>query len=175
MENIYNIPPSDDSNVIAISGLKRGESGIKVNPNWHDDQPLDYWRIRKSLVHNDDLVNEARKFINKNIAERYLAIHWRRSDRNMYGGFNFDFSRSTFIMRKKLLGLVKLIKEKLSDSGTKIVFLATDSGTKWHIDFLRDRLPLVMFPSSGEPKNAERKYNRTNHLYKIKSLYFSAI
>lgn len=141
------------ANVIGITGLVRGRNGIEINPNWHNKKTLDYWGIRKSLVHNKKLLREAELFIKKNLPENYVAIHWRRSDRNFYGGFESDFPENKDGMKRELQRLVNLLKKRMNQYGTKKVFMATDCGTQWHLDFLDKQLDIVRYNPS---KNWEK-------------------
>jgi hypothetical protein len=155
-ENIYDLTDINSS-VIGITGLKRGQNGIKINPNWHNESGLDYWRIRKNLVYNDSLLHKANNFIDHNLNKSYLAIHWRRSDRNFHGGFSGDFPQSKILMQNQLLSLVKLIKRKMHKYNLNTVFMATDSGTKWHLDFLDEHLPITRYPTSGKWQNLQEE------------------
>lgn len=156
LENIYELTEYNSSTV-AITGLKRGQNGIKVNPNWHNNSNLDYWQIRKNLVYNDYLIKKAQNFIHENLKNNYLAIHWRRSDRNFYGGFSGDFPETREMMQNQLLSLVKLIKLKMNKHNLKNVFMATDCGTQWHLDFLNEQIPISLYPSSGKWENLQKE------------------
>ena len=155
-KNIYDLTDINSS-VIAITGLKRGQNGIKINPNWHNESALDYWGIRKNLVYNDSLLHKANNFIDSNLNKSYLAIHWRRSDRNFYGGFSGDFPQTKILMQNQLLELVKLIKYKMHKYNLNNVFMATDSGTQWHLDYLKEHLPITWYPSSGKWENLQQE------------------
>jgi hypothetical protein len=52
-------------------------------------------------------------------------------------------------MGRELAQFARLISSYLKKRNLKKVFLATDCGTKWHIDYLKGLLPIVRYPASG--------------------------
>lgn len=156
LDSIYELAGMEAA-FLGITGLVRGRNNIKVNPNWHDDPNLDYWEIRKQLVYSETLLKAAKDFIANHLKDRYLAIHWRRSDRNFYGGFSDDFPKSKVLVRKQLRALVRLIKQEMRKRNLNIVFLATDCGTQWQLDYLHKFLPIVKYPASGAWENLQRE------------------
>lgn len=155
-DSIYGLTGIEDP-FLGITGLVRGRNGVRGDPNWHDHPTLDYWEIRKRLVYSEPLLEAARDFMTNHLPDPYLAIHWRRSDRIVAGECADDFPQSRILMRKQLQALVNLIKQEMRKRNLKLVFLATDSGVQWHLDYLHRRLPIVQYPASGAWENLQKE------------------
>jgi hypothetical protein len=141
---------------LGITGYERGKHLVKASPNWHDDPLMDYWEIRKHLVYNKELIKKAQYFIYENLKEKYLAVHWRRGDRCLaeVTKFQEEIVEDEKEMKKRLeYYLIKPIKKIMRHRKLKKVFLATNSGTKWHLDYLKSRLPIIVYPSAGNWEN----------------------
>lgn len=143
---------------LGISGYKRGQHLVKTSPNWHNDLQMDYWDIRKCLIYNKELIKRANNFISENLKEKYMAVHWRRGDRCLseVTKFQEEIVNDEKEMKKRLeYYLIKPIKRIMYQRNLKKVFLATNAGTKWHIEYLKSRLPIVMYPSSNYWENLQ--------------------
>lgn len=143
---------------LGITGYKRGQYLVKTSPNWHNDSLMDYWGIRSHLIYQDELTSKAREFIKANLNENYIAVHWRRGDRSHpeMGKVREETVESEKEMKARLDHyLIKPVQKILKRYGINKVFLATNSGTQWHIDYLKERLPIVQYPHSYSWKNLE--------------------
>lgn len=146
--------------IIGITGYRRGKYLVPSSPNWPKDMEKDYWEIRKHLQFNKDLIHKADSFISRNQLKKYIAVHWRRGDR-----VHPEMTTMSEIIvedkekMKKLLDeyLVEPIQHIMEDRGLNKVFLATNSGTKWHLDYLKKRLPISQYPASGSWKMREKE------------------
>lgn len=147
-----------DDIFLGIAGYKRGKYLVKDSPNWQDDPQMDYWEIRKCLIYNKDLIKKSEEFIQKNLKEKYLAVHWRRGDRVLaeVTKFQEEIINDETEMKKRLeYYLIKPIKKIMRKNDLKKVFLATNSGTKWHLEYLKSRLPIITYPPSGAWENLQ--------------------
>lgn len=138
---------------IAITGYQRGKFLVKTTPNWYDDPNVDYWGIRSHLVYRDSLVKKADDFISTNMKGRkYLALHWRRGDRNHpeVGKIREEIVDDEIKMKKLLQHyIIRPVLKALGKNKLEQVFISTNSGTRWHIDYLKEYLPLVEHPQSN--------------------------
>lgn len=153
LNNIYEINDTE-SESIALTGCRRRQHTNKNSPNWHNDPNMDYWEIRKSLKYKEEFFKTANEFINNKIGfkTKYLAIHWRRGDRvhPELGSDKEDIINDAHEMEKMLkYYLIDPIKSIMSSYNIEKVFLATNSGTKWHLDYLKTHLPIIQYEGSG--------------------------
>lgn len=150
-KNIYEIDDVE-SPYIALTGCRRFKHALKNSPNWHNHPQMDYWKIRKSFEYKEDLISIAQNFIQKNFKDKYLAVHWRRGDRvhPELGRDKEDIVNDEKTMENLLqYYLIRPIKKIMNVRNLKKVFLATNCGTKWHLDYLEKNLPIVRYPTSG--------------------------
>lgn len=158
-KNIGDVINSKDK-YIGITGYTRGKYLIPSSPNWPKNMESDYWEIRKHLEFNKELINKADLFISQQRLGKYLAVHWRRGDR-----IHPEMTTMSEIIvedkdkMKKLLDeyLVRPIQDIIVKRKLEKVFLATNSGTKWHLNYLKSRLPIIQFKPSGSWKKREEE------------------
>jgi len=172
LKDVFN----NDEPFIAISGYKPGKYLVKSFPSWPKNFKKKYWEITKHIQYNKSLIQKAEKFIEKNNLKNYLAIHWRRGDRvhpevsELAEQIISDESE----MKKRIdLFLIKPALKIMKKYKLNKVFLATNSGTKWHLEYLKSKLPIVQYPASGKWKYREEE-GIIEQILCIKSDYFFA-
>ena len=143
---------------LGITGYQRGKYMIKTSLSWRYDPQMDYWEIRKHLIYRKEFIEKAEEFIHKKLEEKYLAVHWRGGDRCLaeVTKFQEEIIKDEKEMKKRLeYYLIKPIRKIMRRRNLKKVFLATNSGTKWHVEYLKSRLPIIIHPSSGRWENLQ--------------------
>src|SRR3989344_3621901 len=163
-----------DDPFVAITGYKRGMFLIKSSPNWPAERQEDYWKIRSHLKYHSRLEVKADEFRRKKELGKYLAVHWRRGDRvhPEMKSVAEEIVTDDYLMRRRIDEyLIEPIKKTMHDNKLTRVFLATNSGTKWHLNYLRSRLPISMYP----PARSWRKREENSFVEQIicsKANYF---
>ena len=171
-EDIVNL----DEPFVAITGYEPGKYLIKSFPTWPREFRKDYWEITRHLQYNKRLIHKADNFIRKNGLKSYVAVHWRRGDRAHpeVSELAEQVVHERTEMKKRLDSfLIHPILKIMKKYQLEKVFLATNSGTKWHLEYLRSRLPLVQYPPSGKLENREEE-SIIEQIICIKSDYFFA-
>lgn len=164
-QNIFSTKETEDvikspDRFVGITGYQRGKYLVKSTSVWPEHQINDYWEIRKHLQYRKEFIALADKFIKKRQLDKFIAVHWRRGDR-----VHPEMTTLSEIIvndrakMKKLLDnyLINPIKEIMEKQHLQRVFLATNSGTKWHLDYLKRQLPIVLYPPSGSWRNREKE------------------
>jgi len=138
---------------VGISGCDRRNNFDKNCPNWHNRPDLDYWGVYKALVHSEHLMTAANDFIKANLNGRYIGVHWRRGDFQANFGLGHirkDASHEKEMKKRINHYLIKLIQKVMKKQKINKVFLATNSENKQHLDFIKQKIPFIRYPSSGD-------------------------
>lgn len=161
---------------IAISGYSSGKYLVESFPTWPKRLKKEYWDITKHLQYNQDLIKKADNFINEKNLNHYLAVHWRRGDRvhPEIADLAEKIITDEEVMKKRIDDfMIRPIKKIMKRHNLNKIFLATNSGTKWHLDYLKSKLPIVQYPSSKNWKKREEE-SILEQIICIKSDYFFA-
>lgn len=147
---------------LGVAGYHRHNSLIKKSPKWPPELQNDYWEIRSRLLPNKQLVNKADQFIKNKLPDEFLAVHWRRGDRaNRLASYEIgemmEKTASEDEEMKKWLDyyLINPMKKLMKEYNLEKIFLATNSGTQWHLQYLKSNLPIVQYPYSSSWKDRE--------------------
>lgn len=158
MQNAKELKKLEEESV-ALTGFDHRHF-INSSPNWPKILKDDYWKIRRRLIFNKKLLSKAEDFMNKKGLHNYVSVHWRRGDRvlpeiNLLQEIITENKESMKKMIDKCL--VFPLKKIMKKEDLEKVFLATNSGTKWHVDYLKSKLPIIQYPSSGNWRKREEE------------------